>query len=70
MVAGKRQVTQSLVHVVSSAERLSKGSVTGNRAKPVSSTLAHARTAAITTADAAADARHERPFAARMLRLA
>ena len=33
--------------------------MTEDRAKPVSSTLAHARTAAIVTADAAADARHE-----------
>ena len=33
--------------------------MTGDRAKPVSSTLARARTAAIATADAAADARHE-----------
>ena len=57
MVAGKRNVTPSLVDVASSAERLSM-SVTRDRAKPVSSTLAHARTAAIATADAAADARH------------
>ena len=56
---GKRQVTPSLVDVASSAERLSKLSVTGDHAKPVSSTLAHARTAAIATADAAADARHD-----------
>ena len=59
MVAGKKQVTPFLVDVASSAERLSKLSVTGDHAKPVSSTLAHARTAAIATADAAADARHE-----------
>ena len=52
-------MTPSLVNVASSAERLSKLSVTGDRAKPVSSTLAHARTAAIATADAVADARHE-----------
>ena len=58
-MTGKRQVTPSLVDVPSSAARLSKRSVTGDRAKPVSSTLAHARTAAISTADAAADARHE-----------
>ena len=58
-VAGKRQATPSLVDVASSAERLSKRSVTGDRAKLVSSNLAHARTAAIATADAAADARHE-----------
>ena len=59
MVTGKRQVTPSLVDVASSAERPSKLSVTGDRAKPVHSTSAHARAAAIATADAAADARHE-----------
>ena len=59
VVTGKRQVTPSLVDVASSAERLSKRSVTGERAKSVYSTLAHARTAAIATTDAAADARHE-----------
>ena len=59
MVSGIRQVTLSLVDVAYSAERLSKRSVTGDSAKPVSSRLAHARTAAIATADAAADARHE-----------
>ena len=59
VVTGKRQATPSLVDVASSAERLSKRSVTGDRAKLVSSNLAHARTAAIATADAAADARHE-----------
>ena len=59
MVTWKRQVTPSLVDAASSAGRLSKRSVTGDRAKPVSSTLAHTRTGAIATADAAADARHE-----------
>ena len=59
VVTGKRQVTRSLVDVASSAERLSKLCVTGDRAKPVSSTLAHARTAAIATAYAAADVRHQ-----------
>ena len=44
---------------MSSAERLSKRFVTGDRAKPVSSTLAHARTAAIATTDAAVDTRYE-----------
>ena len=58
-MTGKRQVTPSLVDVASYAERLSKLSVTEDRAKPVSSRLAHARTAAIATADAAADARHD-----------
>ena len=59
MVTGKRQATPSLVDVASSAERLSKLTVSGNRAIPVASRLAHARTAAIAAADAAADMRHE-----------
>ena len=59
VVAEKRQVTPSLVDFASSAERLSKLSVTGDHAKPVSSTLAHDRSAAIVTAHAVADARHE-----------
>ena len=59
MVAGKRQVTPLLVDVASSAERLSKLSVTEDRAKPVSSTVARARTSAIPTVDAAADVRYE-----------
>ena len=45
--------------VASSAERLSKLSVTVDYAKPVSSTLAHDPTADIATADAAADSRHD-----------
>ena len=59
MVTKKRQATPSLVDVASSAERLSNVTVTGDHAMPVSSRLAHARTAVISTADAAADARHE-----------
>ena len=59
MVTEKRQPTPSLVDVASSAERLSKLTVSGDRPKPVSSRLAHARTAAIAAADAAADAKHE-----------
>ena len=59
VVAGKRQVTPSLVDVASTAERLSKLAVTRDRAKPVSSTLAQSRTAAIATTNAAADARHK-----------
>ena len=59
MVTGKRQATPSLVNVASSAERVSKLTVSGGRAMPVSSRLAHARTAAIAAADAADDARHE-----------
>ena len=54
-----QQATPSLVDVESSAESLSKLTVTGDRAMPVSSRLAHARTAAIAAADAAADARYE-----------
>ena len=56
---GERQVTPPFVDVASSAERLSKLSVNGDRAKPVSTTLAHSRTAAIATTDAAGDASHE-----------
>ena len=59
VVTAKRQATPSLVDVASSAESLSKRSVTGDRDIPVSSRLADARTAAIAIADAAADARHE-----------
>ena len=58
-MTGKRQITPSLVDVASSGERLSKLPVTGDRAKPVSSRLAHARTAAIASAHAAADASYE-----------
>ena len=54
-----RQATPPLVDVASSAESLSKLTVTVDRAKPVSSRLAHARTAAIAAADAAADEKHE-----------
>ena len=52
-------MTPSLVDVGSSAERLSKLSVTEDRVKPVSSTVTRAPTSAIAIADAAADARHE-----------
>ena len=62
MVAGKRQVIPFLVDVASSAERLSKLSVTEDRTKPVSSTTVRARTSAIATADAAADAGHDAPI--------
>ena len=41
VVTGKRHVTPSLVDVASSAARLDKLSVTGDRAKPASSRLAH-----------------------------
>ena len=59
MVTGKTEVTPSLVNVASSAERLNRLTVTRDSAMPVSSYLAHARIAAIITADAAVDARHE-----------
>ena len=52
MVAGKRQVTLSLVDIASSAERLSKLTVSGDRTKPVSSDLARERTAELATAAA------------------
>ena len=58
MATEHRQAT-SLVDVESSAESLSKLTVSVDRAMPVSSRLAHARTAAIAAADAAADARHK-----------
>ena len=70
VVAGKRQVIPSLVDVVSSAERLSNLSVTEDRAKPVSSTLARVRASAIATAMPLKMVDMKRPFAARMLRLA
>ena len=47
------------MNVASSADRLSKRTMSGDRAIPVSSRLAHARTAPIAAADAAANARHE-----------
>ena len=59
MGTGKRQATPSLVNVASSAERLSKLTVSGDRAMLVSLRLAQARTAAIAAPDALADPRHE-----------
>ena len=56
VVAGKRQVTPSLVDIASSAERLSKLTVSGDHTKPVSSDLSHARTSAIAAAAATAKA--------------
>ena len=56
MVAGKRQVTPSLVDIASSAERLSKLTVSGDHTKPIYSDLARARTAEIATAAATAKA--------------
>lgn len=59
-VANKpRQVTPFLVDVASSAARISRRTVTDDCAKPVFSHLAHAHTAAIGTADAAAKARND-----------
>ena len=54
MVASKRQVTPSLVDIASSAERLSKLTVSGDRTKPVSSDLACKRTAELATTTALA----------------
>ena len=54
MVAGKRQVTPSRVDIDSSAEQLSKLTVSGDRTKPVSSDLARERTAKLATAAALA----------------
>ena len=53
-VAGKRKVISSLVDIASSAERLSKLTVLGDRNKPVSSDLARARTAELAIAAALA----------------
>ena len=58
VVAGKRQVTPSLVDVAFTADRLSKMTVTDDRFKPMSSDLARARTSSIATADAAAEAKY------------
>ena len=58
-MAGKRQVSPSLADVASSADRLTKLSVTEDQATIVLLTLAGVHTSAIATADAAADARHE-----------
>ena len=52
MVAGKRRVTPFLVDIASSADRLSKLTVSGDRTKPVSSDLVRERTAELATAAA------------------
>ena len=49
MVAGKRQVTPSLVNIAPSAEHLSKLAASGDRTKLVSSYLARERTAELAT---------------------
>ena len=54
VVAGRRQVTASLVDIASSADRLSKLTVSGDHTKPVSSDLARERTAELATAAALA----------------
>ena len=61
--AGERHVIPSLVDTASSSERLSNLTVTDDRAKPVSSYLARARTCAIAAAAAKAtrDARESVP---------
>ena len=58
MVREKRQVAPSLVDIASSAEHLRKMTVTDDRVKPASSDLACARTSAIETIDAVAEANH------------
>ena len=55
-VAGKRQVTPSLVDIASSAEPLSKLAVSGDHTKSIFQDLARARTAEIATAAATARA--------------
>ena len=55
-VAGKRQVTPFLVDIASSAEQLSKVTVSSDHNKPIYSDLARARTAEIATAAATAKA--------------
>ena len=57
-MSGKRQVVLFLVDVASSAELLGHLTMADDRAKPVSSTVAHARTSAIDAATAAAEAKH------------
>ena len=57
VLAGERQTTPSLMDIAFSAERLSKVTVTDDRAKPYSSDLAHARTSTISTAAASATAK-------------
>ena len=54
---GKRLLPWWMLHLPQ--RNLSKLTVSGDRAMPVSSRLAHARTAAIAAPDAATDARHE-----------
>ena len=56
VVAGKRQVTPSLVDIASSAERLSKLTVPGDHTKPICWDFARARTTGIATAAATAKA--------------
>ena len=56
VIAGNRRVTPSLVDVASSAERLSKLTVLGDRTHPVSLDLARSRTSAIATAATSAKA--------------
>ena len=52
VVAGKRQVSPSLVDIASSVERLAKLTVSGDRTKPFSLGLARERTAELATAAA------------------
>ena len=57
VVSGQRQVVPSLVDVASSAELLSRLTIPDDRAKPVSSNVAHARTSVIDDIAAAAEAK-------------
>ena len=58
VVRAKRQVVPSLVGVASSAESLGRLTIADDCAKPVSSNVAHARSAAIEADAAAAEAKH------------
>ena len=55
-MAGERQYNPSVVDIVFPDERLGKSTVTDDRAKPVSSFLARARTSTIATAAVTAKA--------------
>ena len=58
VVSGKKQVVPSFVDVASSDELLSRLIIADNRAKPVSSNVAHAQTSSIDAAATAAKAKH------------
>ena len=66
VVSGKGPMVHALVDVASSAELLSRLAVADDHAKPVTSTVDHARTSVIDVAAAAAEAKHictvKRPY--------